>query len=154
MARRKLNYRAGDWFAVPLEGSRYCLGRVARIGSGAIILGYFFRGRYERLPTCLDTRDLNGFASMLVARFGGLHILSGRWPLVCSDGQFNPAEWPVPHFGHRSLILKDTFVEVEYSETLSEVGRFLVSEERWRTLHEDGLAGAEWMESRLEILME
>lgn len=45
MARRKLNYKEGDWFAVPLGGAGYALGLVARVGRRGVTFGYFFGPR-------------------------------------------------------------------------------------------------------------
>src|SRR5213592_3499242 len=50
MAPRKLPYREGDVFAVPLQDGAYGIGVVARMDREGAVLGYFFDRRYESVP--------------------------------------------------------------------------------------------------------
>jgi hypothetical protein len=48
---KKLTYREGDLFVLPLQDLGYAVGLVARSGPrGRVLFGYFFGPRYPEMP--------------------------------------------------------------------------------------------------------
>jgi hypothetical protein len=54
MGSQKINYREGDWFAVPLRDGGYAVGLVARMDNRGGVLGYFFGPRRDDVPSPSD----------------------------------------------------------------------------------------------------
>jgi len=98
MARKKLPYKEGDWFAVPLEKHGYAIGLIARGTKGAILLGYFFGPPRRTIPSCEDIIDLKAEDAVLIRMFGDLGLLNGEWPIICASQKWNREEWPMPEF--------------------------------------------------------
>lgn len=157
----KLNYEEGAWFAVPVTAGGYGVGIVARAGKrGRVLLGYFFKSRYETVPSLLDVALLRPGDAGLVARFGDLYLIENRWPVIGKSPEWDRMNWPMPVFLRRDEIVGGAW-EVRYSDTDP---RSVVSEERvqqalgndWIAqagLWRDGLFGAEAIEYALEKMM-
>lgn len=101
MPRRKLPYKEGDWFAVPLRSKGYALGLVARMNGKGIVLGYFFGPLYKQSPTERDTLELSSKDAVLVCQFGDLGFVEGKWYIIYrpDEGGWRREEWPLPAFG-------------------------------------------------------
>lgn len=89
MARRKLPYRNGSIFQVPLGGGAVAFGVCARHDGRGLMLVYFF---WEKTP------DLRAEQAVLVAQVGDLGLLEGHWQVVGAVDDFAPERWPVPLF--------------------------------------------------------
>jgi hypothetical protein len=154
MPRRKLPYKEGDWFAVPLQPTGYGLGLVARMNGKGIVSGYFFGSLHVRCPTEHDTTGLSAKDAILIRQFGDPGLLSGVWPIICHSDPWYPEKWPLPVFG-RIAVDKTRALRVEYSEkdiniTVSETP---ISVDEARVLPEDGLSGSGAIEIRLSNLL-
>ncbi|HEX7658610.1 MAG TPA: immunity 26/phosphotriesterase HocA family protein [Pseudonocardiaceae bacterium] len=94
----KVKYREGDWFAVPLRDNGYAVGVVARANKDGILLGYFFGPRRLELPQLTDVRDMTKAQAILVGRFGDLHLIQGKWPILGRLHDWHRDDWPMPVF--------------------------------------------------------
>lgn len=123
LRRKHIKYSEGQWFAVPLQDSGYALGIIVR-GSYKTKggLGYFFGPRYEDIPDEQVTWLKKPSDAILVAWFGDLGIIEGRWPLVPSTRPFRREAWPVPKFQRIDALRPDKGWLVEYSSEDSGVG--------------------------------
>lgn len=156
MARR-VSYKEGQWFAVPLRTGGYAPGIIARGGpkfKGG--LGYFFPMRFDQPPLGQDVAQLNAAQAILITWFGDRGIKEGRWPLIVIDRPFNREDWPVPRFGRVDMF--DHAWITEYSQ--DDDGRALyVTEKRASMteisdLPEDGTASAGYVEVKLAMLID
>jgi len=97
--KKHIKYSEGQWFAVPLKDGGYALGIIVR-GSYKTKggLGYFFGPRYEGIPDEQETWHKKPSDALLIAWFGDLGIIWGRWPLIPTTRPFRREEWPVPKF--------------------------------------------------------
>jgi hypothetical protein len=112
---KRIKYSEGQWFAVPLHNGGFALGILARANPRAKVgLGYFFGRRFSHLPTAEDTRELVSSDAILIARFGDLGIVEGKWPLVKGGKPFHRQDWPVPKFARIDLLNSERGVLVEY----------------------------------------
>jgi hypothetical protein len=78
MARNKINYREGDWFAVPLRDGDYAVGVVARVDGSGGVLGYFFGPRRAEVPSLLEVENLDPDQALRVLRFGDLGLIENE----------------------------------------------------------------------------
>jgi Immunity protein 26 len=92
----RVNYREGDWFAVPLRDGGFAVGVVARANPQAALLGYFFGPRRDELPPLGDVRDLRPHDAILVGKFGHLGLTQGKWPILGRLDSWDRADWPMP----------------------------------------------------------
>jgi hypothetical protein len=148
---RKLPYAEGDVFAVPLEGDGgYGVGVVARASKKGPTLGYFFGPRRDEVPELSDVQDLEAVDNVLVAKFGDLGLIRGRWPIIGALPGWRREEWPMPAFG-RDEQLSGRYLRVEYADDdpNSRPCEIEVSREEFERLPEDGLAGFGFIEARL-----
>lgn len=121
--RKHIKYSEGQWFAVPLQDGGYALGIIVRGNyktKGG--LGYFFGPRYEDIPGEQETWLKGPSDAILIAWFGDLGIIWGRWPLISSMRPFRREEWPVPKFHRIDALRPDKGWLVEYSSEAKGVG--------------------------------
>jgi hypothetical protein len=156
MPRKKLPYREGDVYLVPLDGG-YALGVVARLDGGGGIFSYFFLS--PKLPTPAQIQQLRAEDADTLGRLGDLHLIGDgttrrggeppRWRVVGHLDSWDRARWPLP------LFFRDTGPRlVHYDEnTLEEVSNEPASAEDERRYPEDGLWGARFAEKRLQRLL-
>lgn len=100
--RKKLPYREGTWFAVPLQDGGYAAGLVARMrkrGRGAVLFGYFFGPKRDRVPACEDVESYSARQALLAAIFSDLGLFEGEWPIICHTEEWDRSKWPMPWFG-------------------------------------------------------
>ena len=114
MARKRLTYKEGDWFAVPLRSGGFAVGVAARIDRRGGMIAYFFGPKRTVVPS-IDELALVPTDAILVRHCGDLGLLEGTWPVVGSRSDWNRASWPIPAFG-RVEPLGDRAWRVEYSE--------------------------------------
>jgi hypothetical protein len=115
MNRNHIKYNEGQWFAIPLRTSGYGLGIIVR-GSYKTKggLGYFFGPKYGNLPGEETTCQKDSREAVLIAKFGDLGIITGRWPLIQSSSPFSREEWPVPKFGIAASLMPNKGIIREY----------------------------------------
>lgn len=98
MPRRKVNYKEGDWIALPLvRRGGWGLGLVARCKAPAI-LGYFFGPRRSEPPTMADTVGLMHRDAIVIGDVGDLGLLNGEWLVIGQQPNWNRGDWPMPLF--------------------------------------------------------
>jgi hypothetical protein len=153
MAKRKLPYREGDWFAVPLKGGGYALGLIARSDGQGTILGYLFGPRRVQLPEREDTSDLAPDDAVLIRRIGDLGLLKGEWPIIHQPVEWNRDEWPLPDFGRIDQTAGKAW-RVEYSDDTLKVAREVETKpDDVSQLPADGLYGYRALEAELSSLL-
>ena len=94
----KVNYREGDWFAVPLRDGAFGMGIVARANPKGALLGYFFGPRHADVPSLADVADLKPADAILVRKFGDLGLVQKEWPILGRLDGWDRTEWSMPVF--------------------------------------------------------
>ncbi len=94
----KVNYREGDWFAVPLRDGGFAVGVVARANPKGALLGYFFGPRRDEVPSLAEVAELKPDDAVLLRKFGHLGLTGGTWPIVGRVEGWDPVDWPMPTF--------------------------------------------------------
>lgn len=154
MARRKLPYREGDVFAVPLRDGSCGLGVVARMNGKGAVLGYFFGPRYDEPPELADVGDLSAVDNVLVQIFGDVGLIRGNWSVIGQLPGWRREEWPMPVFGRREELTGRCWrVEYDDDDPNSRPHEVEVSPEECERLPEDGLAGFGFIEARLSRVL-
>lgn len=155
MPRKKLPYRPGDLFAVPLACGGFAIGLAARMDGRGTVLGYFFGPRHGEPPATGDIGELRRADALKVMKFGDLGLIEGRWHVFGQLPGWTPEDWPVPTFGRIDVVSGKRAWRVRYRDQdlawLSDE-EIVVSEAR--VLPEDGLMGAvaveRWLARRLD----
>jgi hypothetical protein len=152
---KKLPYKEGTWFAVPLRQGGYAVGRVARhTPEGEIILAYLFGPKRERVPTLDEVEHLEPHEAVKAIHVGYLGLLDGSWPVIGDSPRWERERWPMPAF-IRKDDLSRTAWRVIYSD---DDPNSVVSEQRipYETaeLESAGLYGAKAVEAVLSQLLE
>jgi len=152
---KNLPYREGTWFAVPLRGGGYAVGVVARMAPmGRVLTGYFFGPRRTELPSLEEVRGHRPDLAVLVQRFGDLHLMEDKWPVLGNDDSWQREEWPMPVFGrYVEGDGKAWRVEYQHEDPNSVPRETRMSVEESRQLPENGLLGAGAVEIKLSKLL-
>ncbi len=87
MPRKKLPYREGDWFAVPLGDGDYAVGLVARMDGKGGVLGYFFGPLHDHVPAVQEIAHLIVADALVIERFSDLNLLQGAWRIIWSNSK-------------------------------------------------------------------
>jgi hypothetical protein len=95
-----LPYREGDWFAVPLGGETFALGRIARHHEG-IVFAYFFAPAFDHLPSLAEVDDLTASESLTQMLVSHLDLRDGAWPVLGQADDWDPSAWPLVEFERR-----------------------------------------------------
>jgi hypothetical protein len=111
----QVELQRGDAFAVPLREGGYGVGVVARMDGKGAVLGYFFGQRYDEPPELADVGELDAVDNVLVAIFGDLGLIRGKWPVVGRLPGRRHEEWPMPAFGRHEQ-LTGRYLRVEYDD--------------------------------------
>jgi hypothetical protein len=96
--KRKLPYKEGTVFAIPLETSGYGIGVVARMAGDGRTFGYFFGPRRESIPNLDAVKGLNARDALWASRFGDLGLLDKEWPVIGEIESWSRESWPLPPF--------------------------------------------------------
>jgi len=96
--KKRLPYREGTWFAVPLRTNGFAVGVVARFAGDGRTFGYFFGPKRKSIPTVKAVGNLTFEQAIWIGRFGDLGLLNGSWPILGETGQWDRAAWPLPAF--------------------------------------------------------
>lgn len=154
MARKRLPYREGDWFAVPLSCGGYALGLVARMDDQGLVLAYFFQPRCDSLPSPDQVARTKPEHGTVVAMVGAVGLIEGRWKVVGRLDPWDPTKWPVPVFGrYDDLTGRGWRVIYADPDIGIELRREPTTAEEVRNLPEDGLWGYIFAEERLSRLL-
>ena len=153
-----LPYGEGTWFAVPLEQGGFAIGVNARFKvsrGGGTALGYFFGPVRSRVPTLDEIVALEPEQAINICRFGDLHLLDGKWPLIGTDPAWDRNRWPFPDFARREPLTSPPRVwRVTYA---NDDPSQRVREERIqpddKKLRPDSLSGADAVEKVLSYLL-
>jgi hypothetical protein len=98
MAKKRLPYSEGTWFAVPLGNGGAAVGVVARMDGKGRAFGYFFGPKRASIPDASDLLTLRPLNAVWSGRFGDLGILNGTWPVISRDIPWSREDWPLPPF--------------------------------------------------------
>ncbi len=99
---KKLPYREGTWFAVPLEGGGFGVGVVARSApKGRIILAYLFGPKRGTVPTLTQVEALIARDAVLSIRVSDLGLIQRAWPIIGQSSFWQRSYWPMPIFIRR-----------------------------------------------------
>jgi hypothetical protein len=144
--------REGDHFAVPLPGGGWGTGVAARRGKRGVVLGYFSGRRFGSLPTVAEAA-FSAQEAVWVALFGDLGVIEGRWRVLGPPANWVPDEWPLPDFG-RFAEFSGRHYRVSYNGDLrSRPTEILSTADEIAALPKDGLAGAGFVELKLDRIL-
>ena len=138
-----------------IEGGGYAVGVVARMAPmGRVLTGYFFGPRRAEVPTLEEVRGHRPKLAVLVQRFGDLHLMEDKWPVLGYDDSWQREEWPMPAFG-RYVESDGKAWRVEYKgdDPNSVPRETRISVEESQELPNNGLLGAGAVEIRLSKLL-
>jgi hypothetical protein len=97
---KKVKYREGDWFGVPLESGGWGIGIVARRDKRGGIVGFFFGPPRKELPKSTEELDrLHHTQAVWRADIGSLGIERGTWPILGHHANWSHERFPNPWFG-------------------------------------------------------
>lgn len=96
MTQKRVRYKEGDVFLVPLLAGGFGIGVVARKGYRGVTLGYFFGSNLGIRPENVPALDPE--QAVLISRFGDLGLLRGQWVIAGKVPEWRPEEWPLPRF--------------------------------------------------------
>jgi hypothetical protein len=142
MAVKRQLFAAGDLFCVPLPSGGYGLGLIARKSPAGIVLGYFFRCRFDTCPGLDDLTRIGKRDVVLMRLFGGVGLARGDWPILGPLPGWQPGEWPMPTFGWKLSLGQEAYVRREYSEDPARMIREVrIGKDEFERLPEDGVDG-------------
>ncbi len=96
---KKLNYREGTWFAVPLKTGGYAVGVVARMAPrGGIVCAYLFGPRREVPPSISELEQLRPGDAIRRLMLGDLGLINGEWPVLGASTDWDRGAWPIPPY--------------------------------------------------------
>lgn len=157
MALRKMHYKEGDWFAVPLEGGGYALGLIARMRKrprSVGLFGYFFGPRRQDVPTLADAARLRAVDAIDRLIFGDLDLLNQNWPVLGALPDWDRGKWPLPGFAHKDVISGQPYIRTYDEDSLDFHSERQVREADLVGLPPDGLYGAGAVITRLSRLIQ
>src|SRR3990172_250775 len=119
MGKKRLPYREGTWFAVPLCTTGYAVGVIARSAGNGPVFGYFFGPKRDDVPELATVAHLDRRDAIWIGQFGDLGLLEGEWPVIGDAPNWNRDDWPLPPFIRVDRI-SGKAVKVIYSDDLSQ----------------------------------
>jgi len=151
---KKLTYREGDLFVLPLQDRGYAVGLVARSGPrGRVLFGYFFGPRYAEVPKLADLTKLLPADAILLSRFGDLSLMEGAWPVLGQMPGWDRATWRMPPFvRHDPLTGRKTQIIYSDADPNVEVGEMKLAPDA-DIEPKDGMAGAGAVEIKMTKLL-
>lgn len=144
----KRRYKAGDWFAVPLDVNAQALGIITH-ACRSRLFGYFFAAHAGRRYSHDDLKALRPEDACARMLFGGAPIEELRWPLVAASLHLNEARWALPVFGERGAFGRSWSRRVFDPRTLEAIAREPASADDVRLLPPAHFAGAGEIEALL-----
>lgn len=150
--KKKIDYKEGDWFAVPLKNG-YAVGNIARMSKkGKVLFGYFFGPIRKEIPSLQEIKDLKADHALEKYRFGDLYLYNGDWPIIGSPEKWKRDEWPIPGFYRKDFLQENHYRRVVYSDTdpNHEILEESVPFKMVKDLPKDSLMGADAVVIHLE----
>lgn len=151
---RRLPYRDGDWFAVPLRSRGFGVGTIACHDGRGGVIGYFVGERFEQLPTFQVVNRFSRADALRVLRFGDLGLIRSAWPVIGRSEAWSSVDWPVPAFGRRDVSGRCYRVEYDPHDLRQPYRELEVEEGECNRLPRDALAGSGAVEKLLTSLLE
>ncbi len=156
MGAKRLPYKEGSVFLVPLRSGGHGCGVVARTGPrGKVLLGYFFGPKLRDERVSFD--GLRPGDAILRLRFGDLGLFRGEWKVIGEIVPWSRDHWPIPEFlwsDPLGVIPDQVVVYTDDEFDKGGLGRL----ERRRTiplgLRRDGLSGSGAVEIELSKLLD
>ncbi|MCW5958625.1 MAG: immunity 26/phosphotriesterase HocA family protein [Pyrinomonadaceae bacterium] len=152
--RKKLNYKEGSWFAVPLKPDGFAVGVVARMApKGRIVIAYFFGDRYLSIPDLSRMQDYSPRDAIRILKIGDLGLINGEWEIIGELPDWNREIWKTPVFGRQEEFTNRNLLIIYNDDDPSE----LIAEEPVNYdvahLEEDALCGYLGVETKLSKLL-
>lgn len=149
-----VNYREGDWFAVPLRDGGYALGVIARSNPKGALLGFFFGPKRAEVPSLAAVVGLTPADAILVERFGHLGLVNGDWLNLGPVAGWHRSLWSSTAFGHREPLGSRCFkVIYDDDDPAKRLRTEAASADEIDRLPRDGLSGAAAVETILTKLL-
>ncbi|QTD54223.1 Imm26 family immunity protein [Sulfidibacter corallicola] len=154
MPRRKLPYKEGDFFALPLRTSGFGVGIATRINGKGGIIGYFLPEKYPEVPSLDEVQEKQSGDTFFIGHFGDLGFFDGGWKVIGSSPSWDRKKWPLPSFVRTDLISGKHY-RISYLEKDldTEIECVLIGDEEASLLPEDGVFGYGALEIRLTKLL-
>lgn len=154
MVKREANLHEGDFFLVPLRDDCYGLGLAAQVLRSEITLGFFFHEMKKDAPSLQDLTTLSVKDTILVRKFGDIHLRNGSWPVIGKHPNWNRSAWQVAGFGRHEL-LSDRKWRDEYND--NDIGNFIkavrITDDEYQNLPRNVLSGSGALKITLEKLL-
>jgi hypothetical protein len=152
---RKLPYREGNWFLVPLRSEGFALGLIARSApKGKVLFGYFFGPKLLAEPQLENLSKLKARDALARMKFGDLNLINKKWKVLGENENWDRGKWPFPLFYRKDVLTGRIFLG-QYDENDPSV---VLSEEVVDSVTadycEDGLFGAGAVEIILTKLLQ
>jgi hypothetical protein len=147
---RKLPYREGDWFTIPLDSGGFAIGLIARMNGKGRLLGYFFGPRRQEPPVPDDVTHLRPTDAMSVELCGDPGILTGNWKIFFHDNNWTRVDWPLPSFGFEDRLINAIYQRLYAEDTLKYIRQERVPRSVYLSLPSDGIGSARSVEIFLD----
>lgn len=154
MTKKKLPYREGTWFAVPLQSGGYGLGVVARMAGTGPVFGYFFGPKRALIPELGEVANLRAEDAVWLGRFGDLGLRRAEWQIIGHTTDWRRESWPLPPFIRIDPISAGKAVKATYSDTLDVVSEVACDPALATSYPEDTLSGSGAVEYQLTSLLD
>lgn len=155
MPRKKVPYKEGDWFLVPISGKGYGVGIIARCTPPGAVFGYFFSPSYREVPTLTEAATRHVSEAVLIRKFTDLGLLEEGWPIIGNTLDWNRDEWPLTPFGYVDDMDPSVAFQREYDENRLSRGvrDFRITPDEARKLPRDGYSGHRALQGHLSKLL-
>jgi len=151
---KRLIYREGSWFAVPLGGGGYSVGVVARMAPrGRIVCGYLFGPRREFPPALAEFSLLRPNDAIRCLRLGDLGLINGEWPVIGELPEWRREEWPIPPYIRRNELSRRAWRCIYSADDPSKIEREEPVPYDANGLESDGLCGYGFVEDVMTKLL-
>jgi hypothetical protein len=98
MGSKKLPYKKGTWFLVPLRTQGYAMGLVARMNGKGGIFGYFFAPVIAGPSVATIPHGFRPQDAVFYGRFGDLGLINGEWTVLGEKDDWDEKDWKMPPF--------------------------------------------------------
>lgn len=152
---RKVNYKEGDCFSVPIVSGGYARGVVCRSGHGGLLYGLFFP------PICGTLSELS-VDEQLVPDYAIYRCICGdrafrknEWKVIGGVSNWSRAEWTLPRFLKWDEDDKKGWL-AEYDEETLNIKAIIPITELTEDMHDypkDSVLGYKLVEKRLSQLL-
>ena len=150
---KKINYKEGDIFTLPLRNGGFGVGLIARTSphNNGVLLGYFSDKKFENKPTIEEANSLAIFP--YIWRFGDLSLIDNTWINLGSYKHFENNKFTPPLFIRRDPLSKKAW-EVRYSnQDITKIESEIPTDFNRHDLETDGLSGSGAVEIMLGKLL-